>query len=88
VGKDMLKDNQIHEEMSATLADTPNTIPSWDREALALKFQSIDGCTLGEARRQIDEMAQSFSQSARPRDRAKALIQEAIAVRRAVPRAR
>ena len=64
VVSDMPLQNRMNDECS-TPAVAPNKLPSSDREALALKIQSIDGCTAGDASRQIKEMAQSLRPMAR-----------------------
>ena len=62
----MLERDPTYDEQSTKLA-APISFLSWDREALALKIQTIDGgCTRTEARCQIDDMALSFSLLARP----------------------
>jgi hypothetical protein len=72
---DIQKHDPMYHEQSFRLADAPNSVPSWDREALILKIQIIDSCTRTEARRQVNDMAVGFSQlagppfSSRPRDR-------------------
>jgi len=38
-------------------SDAPTSIPSWNREVLARKFQAIDGCSHGEAEMQIQGFA-------------------------------
>ena len=63
---DMPRHNPMYDEQLDTLASPPNAVPSWEREAMVPKVQSVDGCLPREVRRQIDERAQSLCVLVRP----------------------
>jgi len=57
---DMRKHDPTYDGQSSWLDETLDSFP-WNREALALKIQAIDGCSRRAARRQVNDMAVCFT---------------------------
>jgi hypothetical protein len=64
---DMPEIHPTYEGSPTKPRDALSSIPPSDREALARKFQAIDGCRDGEAEMQIDALITEFQVLAEPR---------------------